>query len=217
MVLQPNADISKISQINKIGTFHVKIEKMKRSTVIQCKRCQRFNHTANQCSFNYRCVQCIAKHPPGECPRGRNSDLPLGCINCFSNKLKHAGHTANNLEACQYYSNIVNKNKTGGTSGETAMETSNQPKRRSQSKTFSKRNDISEPVLANNPGSTKKKIKGATRNYRPGTNVNFGKSIPNNIKASDKKTNVSSSNDQNASNKFNALVAALMSTLAQFS
>lgn len=83
---------------------------MKNSKVVQCKRCQRLSHTATQCQFQYRCVQCINQHQPGQCPRIQNSRLPLGCINCASNKLNHRGHTANDIRKCEYFKTL-NKNK----------------------------------------------------------------------------------------------------------
>lgn len=80
---------------------------MKKSSTIQCRRCQRYNHTSGQCDFEYRCVQCIDSHQPGACPRAENRAIPIGCINCFDNKLNHLEHTANDLKNCPFFLKIA--------------------------------------------------------------------------------------------------------------
>lgn len=92
-----------LSSIKLINGFRVVIEKMKKSAVIQCRRCQRFQHTANQCSFNYRCVQCVTIHNPGQCPRAVNKKLPLQCCNCIAAGFKKSDHTSNNLMECEFF------------------------------------------------------------------------------------------------------------------
>lgn len=61
--LKAESNITGLSQIKSINGFRVVIEKMRKSTIIQCRRC-RFQHTANSCSFQYRCVQCVSNHTP---------------------------------------------------------------------------------------------------------------------------------------------------------
>lgn len=93
-----------IGDISSIGEYRVRFEVMRKSKNIQCKRCQRFAHTAALCASNYRCVQCTHQHlPGGNCPRKENSSLPLGCVNCLAEGLPHDGHTANDLRNCKYY------------------------------------------------------------------------------------------------------------------
>lgn len=75
---------------------------MKRSAVIQCRRCQKFAHTANGCQFIYRCVQCATSHDYGSCPRAANKNLPLACVNCTPLGYP-AEHTANHLSQCSYF------------------------------------------------------------------------------------------------------------------
>lgn len=101
--LDSNANESSLLQIKSINGFRVSIEKMRKSVVIQCHRCQRFQHTAKSCSFGFRCVQCVTKHGPGVCPRTLNKKLPLQCCNCVAAGLKNANHTANNLNACSFF------------------------------------------------------------------------------------------------------------------
>lgn len=115
-----------LTGIRTIGFFGIRIEKMRASKVVQCYNCQRFNHTAGQCHFIYRCVQCIDPHGPQQCPRKLNSNFPLGCINCQEAKLDYTGHTANDLKNCPFYQNkttpTINK-----TTNHSSMRTNNQP------------------------------------------------------------------------------------------
>lgn len=111
VTLDNNIDDSILGKIKTINSFSIKFEKMKNSPTIQCKRCQRYSHAAGQCKFEYRCVQCINKHAPGECPRMKNKRLPIGCINCADEKLNHRGHTANDLQNCGYFNKTSSKAK----------------------------------------------------------------------------------------------------------
>lgn len=102
-----------LTNIRTIGYFGVKIERMHSSTVVQCRNCQRYQHTVDQCHYRYRCVQCTELHGPGHCPRKSNSNLPLGCVNCLDTKHNHTGHTANDCNNCSYFHNqIVAHKKT---------------------------------------------------------------------------------------------------------
>ncbi|XP_076298340.1 uncharacterized protein LOC143217689 [Lasioglossum baleicum] len=72
----------------------VKWEKIIKKDRIQCMRCQRIGHVAQNCNLNYRCVKCEHDHNPGECPRSadsqtENADSPPYCVNC-----KTHGHPA---------------------------------------------------------------------------------------------------------------------------
>lgn len=93
--------------IRTIGYSRVRVERMKKSQVIQCHRCQRLHHTTGQCNFDYRCVQCTTAHPYGKCPRALNSKLPIGCVNCTESKLDSKNHTANDLKNCNYYRKMI--------------------------------------------------------------------------------------------------------------
>lgn len=133
-----------LTNIRTIGFFGVRIEKMRASKVVQCYNCQRFNHTAGQCHFNYRCVQCVDSHGPQQCPRKLNINFPLGCINCHDAKLDFSGHTANDLKNCSFYLNkmapVINK-----TANNTTQNTSHSSKSKSNfsntnSNVFSEKN-----------------------------------------------------------------------------
>lgn len=149
-------------KIRTNNSFGVRIEKLKNSKVIQCKRCQRFSHTATQCRFQYRCVQCITQHQPGQCPRVQNSRLPLGCINCASNKLNHRGHTANDVKKCEYFKTLnLNRGKSNGT----AENSSNDQQATNVTK------PTAEKTVAREYTYSKKKSKQVIAKYRPSLNT----------------------------------------------
>jgi hypothetical protein len=54
----------------------------------QCRKCQRWGHSAIGCGYNYRCVKCSDIHEVGKCPRTTRDGLP-SCVNCGGE------HTAN--------------------------------------------------------------------------------------------------------------------------
>lgn len=120
LVVENSVPDSTILEIRTIGFFGVRIEKMKKSSTIQCRKCQRYNHTTGQCNFEYRCVQCIENHQPGSCPRAENRAIPIGCINCHDNKLNHLEHTANDLKNCLYFQKIDESKSSKGTKRQTS-------------------------------------------------------------------------------------------------
>lgn len=95
ITLQPKTDTNTILNIKYIAEWSVKWDIMRKPTITQCRRCQRFNHSASNCTLPYRCVKCINKHNPGECPLDKNTNRTKPtCINCKGE------HTANNARLC---------------------------------------------------------------------------------------------------------------------
>lgn len=194
ITLNHDADDSRIAEIKNINSFAVRIEKMKKSQTVQCKRCQRFSHTSHQCFFDYRCVQCINKHKPGECPRIKNKSLPIGCINCAEAKLKHNGHTANNLEKCGQYNKIL-------------LQSGNNAKSNTQySATIPKQNVIIEEAKANDG-------KASTTTNKPNKN----KKTKKNGTTSNDKTNkdVKLTQDPNSNDDLKLLLGLLVQFLSR--
>lgn len=109
LVLTAQTDDTRLAQIKTIDTFRVKFEKMLNSKVVQCRRCQRYSHTAASCAFKYRCVQCLHSRGPGNCPRQTNKKLPIGCINCSAYGISPTNHTGNDLKNCGYFNKIKNQ------------------------------------------------------------------------------------------------------------
>lgn len=95
ITLQPKTDTSTIFKIRYIAEWTVKWELMRKPAITQCRRCQRFNHSASNCTLPYRCVKCINEHSPGECPLDSNNNKTKPtCTNCKGE------HTANNARLC---------------------------------------------------------------------------------------------------------------------
>lgn len=102
-------DDAMLLDVQSIGYCRVRVEKMKKSSVVQCRRCQRLHHVAGQCNFTYRCVQCTTGHAWGECPRAGNPNLPLGCVNCLDANLNSNDHTANDLVNCNFFKKLTER------------------------------------------------------------------------------------------------------------
>lgn len=190
--LEHDANDSNLKKISAINNFVIRFELMKNSKVVQCRRCQRFAHTATNCSFSYRCVQCTEKHLPNQCPRKSNPKLPLGCVNCLSAKLPHDGHTANDYYHCEYYKKISNRTQTKDDNN------------KSNNKTFTNNilhpNNITEGINANNPWLNK--------NSNKGTSINSSLSATKNPKSKNKKKKNNNTNNVNTAPNTNTVSAA---------
>ena len=75
-------DTRKIYDIQYILGSKVKIEPLrKRSNLIpQCKKCQGFGNTQNNCFKEPRCVKCAGRHETNRCEKPK--DLKAKCVNC---------------------------------------------------------------------------------------------------------------------------------------
>lgn len=109
-VVTPNSFDEKIvNEIDAIFGLRVKFEKMKGSKIIQCKRCQGYFHTASSCNHAFKCVKCNEDHDIGKCPRDKNTELPIRCVNCGG------AHSVNKYVECKYFIDkiapIINKKK----------------------------------------------------------------------------------------------------------
>lgn len=125
VLLPAGVDEKVILDIRTIGYCGVRVEAMKRSGTVQCHNCQRLHHTTNQCHFHYRCVQCIASHDWGKCPRAMSKSIPIGCVNCHDAELDHTEHTANDLQNCNYFKKVQadrEKLKKGQQKGERTQD-----------------------------------------------------------------------------------------------
>lgn len=103
--LEPNANNKDAYKIKHIGNLIVTVEApYKKQEIIQCKRCQRFGHSKNNCNRIFRCVKCGEDHPTNTCTK--KSDTAAVCVNC------QGSHPAN-YKGCtkykQYKEQIFNK------------------------------------------------------------------------------------------------------------
>lgn len=65
-------------------------------TILQCYKCQRFGHLANNCAGRACCGHCAGEHATKEC-RTRNA---LRCTNCDSAKGSNINHAATDRARC---------------------------------------------------------------------------------------------------------------------
>lgn len=86
--LKPSAKNPEIYDLKRLYHAVIKVEPPKpRRTVIQCSRCQEFNHTKNFCRQRPKCVKCDGSHSTDKCPK--SPETPPVCVNC------KGPHTAN--------------------------------------------------------------------------------------------------------------------------
>lgn len=92
---QCDQDPNAVFKIKYIDRQVVKIEEIKNKSnkIVQCKRCQDYNHTQAFCHRNIACVKCGESHLTKDCTKAR--DVPAKCINC------HGDHPAN-YRGCSY-------------------------------------------------------------------------------------------------------------------
>lgn len=79
--LEPNKNNKEIFKVSYLGQMKVTFEApYKKKEIMQCKRCQRFGHTKNQCFRPFRCVKCGNEHPTSMCTKTPDTDAT--CANC---------------------------------------------------------------------------------------------------------------------------------------
>ena len=103
--ITPESDIKELIKIEFINHQIIKWEPLRREGLVQCKRCQRLVHTAFNCNMMYRCVKCVEKHEPGQCPIDKDKNLPIQCILCGK-----TGHPAS-YRGCQVHIQENQNNK----------------------------------------------------------------------------------------------------------
>lgn len=94
-----------VKEIKYIYNQKVIIEDPKRqNTIVQCKRCQQYGHTKNNCMRPYRCVKCAGPHITISCTMDKNT--PATCTLCSGN------HPAN-YKGCRVYKEIYARKQVG--------------------------------------------------------------------------------------------------------
>lgn len=96
-----NSSAGKLQEIRYVARQVVTWERLRKSEPLQCKRCQRYGHVANNCNMDYRCVKCADQHAPGECKiikdEGTVDKQCLFCVVC-----KSFGHPASYRGCLKY-------------------------------------------------------------------------------------------------------------------
>lgn len=82
--LKPGSKNKDVYDINRLLGYVVQIQPPNaKKEVVQCTRCQRFNHTKAFCNRAPRCVKCTSSgHSSSECPR-KSRDNNVQCVNCL--------------------------------------------------------------------------------------------------------------------------------------
>ncbi|CAG4974695.1 unnamed protein product [Colias eurytheme] len=79
--LEPKSNNKDIFKVKYLNNMKITIEApYKKKEILQCKRCQRFGHSKNQCYRPFRCVKCGKDHPTSSCTK--KPDTEATCANC---------------------------------------------------------------------------------------------------------------------------------------
>lgn len=98
--LQPSPNNKAIKSIKFIHHQSVTIEDpRKRTSIVQCQRCQQYGHSKNYCMRPFRCVKCAQSHKTSECPK-KDRNTPAKCALC------QGAHPAN-FKGCEVYREIL--------------------------------------------------------------------------------------------------------------
>lgn len=135
--LEPSPNNGCVKQIKYIYNTSVVIEDpRKKSSIVQCKRCQQYGHSKNNCLRPYRCVKCAKSHNTIDCPI-KDKNTPATCALCLEN------HPAN-YKGCSVYKEIRDrkhnsKNRfTRNTPHQKPTETTSSPQSETQLNTEDK-------------------------------------------------------------------------------
>lgn len=118
----PSSKVQDIVKIKYLLNQSITWEYQRRNESVQCRRCQRFDHVASNCSMQYRFVKCTNTHLPGNCPNNiaqqpmdtseststdpdRDSKPKPSCVNCGQE-----GHPAN-YRNCPAYKILVQRKR----------------------------------------------------------------------------------------------------------
>ncbi|CAG9112187.1 unnamed protein product [Plutella xylostella] len=103
--LEPSPNNSDVKKLKYIYHTSITIEDPIHKKVIpQCKRCQQYGHTRNNCMRPYRCVKCAENHSTTDCPiKDRNT--PAICALCLQD------HPAN-YKGCKVFLQIQQRKTT---------------------------------------------------------------------------------------------------------
>ncbi|GFV84944.1 nucleic-acid-binding protein from transposon X-element [Trichonephila clavipes] len=88
ITLPRNINNAKIFQLKTLSYLSIRVEGYEGTGVTQCYKCNRFNHTPDNCHMIPRCLKCGEAHQTKDCPIQRVETAY--CINCQA-----YGHMAN--------------------------------------------------------------------------------------------------------------------------
>lgn len=96
--LEPAKNNKDIFDLKYIHNMKIAVEPPRKSTnIVQCTRCQLYNHTKSYCTRPFSCVKCGRGHSSTSCTKSR--DLPAKCALC------EGPHPAN-YKGCTVYKEL---------------------------------------------------------------------------------------------------------------
>lgn len=99
--LEPAPNNKDIYSLKFINNQVIKVEPpRKNNSIVQCTRCQMYNHTKTYCTLPFACVKCGGQHDTKTCKK--DPALPAKCALCGGN------HTAN-YRGCDIYQKLQQK------------------------------------------------------------------------------------------------------------
>lgn len=98
--LEPQSNNKKIYDVEYLLHAKIRFEPpRKKREIVQCKRCQSYEHSFRYCTLPYSCVKCGKNHDSRTCTKTR--DTPATCALCSRD------HPAN-YKGCEVYQKIRN-------------------------------------------------------------------------------------------------------------
>jgi hypothetical protein len=98
--LEPQNNNKEIYNLEFLQHCKIRIEPPRRkTTIVQCTRCQDYGHSKTYCAKPFNCVKCGGPHSTQSCTKTR--ETPAKCVLCNGN------HPAN-YKGCTVYRDLVN-------------------------------------------------------------------------------------------------------------
>lgn len=99
--LEPADNNKDIYNLNYLLNLKISVEPPRKSSqLVQCTRCQNYNHTKSYCNRPYACVKCGGQHKTTSC--AKTSNTPATCALC------DGPHPAN-YKGCKVYQDLQEK------------------------------------------------------------------------------------------------------------
>lgn len=99
--LEPSENNKEVYNLRAINNQIIKVVPPQRNhSIVQCTRCQQYNHTKTYCNLPYKCVKCGGSHDTKSCNKAR--DVPAKCALC-------GGDHPANYRGCVVHKELQNK------------------------------------------------------------------------------------------------------------
>lgn len=103
--LEPATNNQEIFSLKRLlYTIIVVEEPHRKETIVQCQKCQGFNHSKNFCQLTAACVKCAGPHLTSECTK-KTRDEKAKCVHC------QGDHPAN-YKGCSIYQELLRQRRT---------------------------------------------------------------------------------------------------------